>query len=70
MTIIPKNYLLRNKATKLCALITAVAEYARYYGGSDTDDDSETMSAESRRKSAQMDFVDFDELEVTRQITV
>ncbi|KAF7372320.1 hypothetical protein MVEN_00092200 [Mycena venus] len=58
MTVIPKNYLLRNKAAKLDALLLAVSEYLEYTSRESENDDSITLGANSRRNSAQM--LDFD----------
>ncbi|KAJ7906543.1 hypothetical protein B0H13DRAFT_1880519 [Mycena leptocephala] len=74
MTVIPKNYLLRNKAAKLRALLNAVAEHLTNLGHGSDIDDSDTLGASSRRKSAQMlDVLELDELEndaIGREIKV
>ncbi|KAJ7495720.1 hypothetical protein B0H11DRAFT_1910470 [Mycena galericulata] len=60
MTVLPRNYRLKNKATKLSALRAAIAEHLGNKR-EDSDMDGDTLVPSSRRQSAQM--LDFDELE-------
>ncbi|KAJ7897452.1 hypothetical protein B0H13DRAFT_1884650 [Mycena leptocephala] len=63
MTVIPRNYRLKNKAAKLGALRIAVAEHLRNMRQGSDMDGSDTLEADSRRQSAQMlDVMGFDEL--------
>ncbi|KAJ7869688.1 hypothetical protein B0H13DRAFT_1896578 [Mycena leptocephala] len=63
MTVIPRNYRLKNKASKLCALRIAVSEYSgRIHQGSDMGD-SDTLVPGSRRHSAKMLDLALDELQ-------
>jgi hypothetical protein len=62
MTVIPRNYRLKNKASKLRALRIAVAEHLRsMHQGSDMGD-SDTLVPGSRRHSAKTLDLAFDEL--------
>jgi hypothetical protein len=66
MTIIPRNYRLKNKASKLYALRIAVSEYSRHiHQGSDMGvGDSDTLVPGSRRHSAKMLDLALDELQL------
>ncbi|KAJ7488645.1 hypothetical protein B0H11DRAFT_1912797 [Mycena galericulata] len=64
ITVIPRNYRLKNKAAKLHALRIAVAEHLRNMRQGLDMDGSDTLGPGSRRQSAQMlDVMEFDELE-------
>ncbi|KAJ7879457.1 hypothetical protein B0H13DRAFT_1892195 [Mycena leptocephala] len=58
MVVLPQNYRLKNKATKLSALRAAIAEHLRNKR-KDSDMDGDTLVLGSRRQSAQM--LDFDD---------
>ncbi|KAJ6572954.1 hypothetical protein B0H10DRAFT_1964281 [Mycena sp. CBHHK59/15] len=63
MTVIPRNYRLKNKASKLHALRIAVAEHlGSMHQGSDMGE-SDTLVPGSRRHSAKMLDLAFDELQ-------
>ncbi|KAJ7838711.1 hypothetical protein B0H13DRAFT_1911617 [Mycena leptocephala] len=63
MTVIPRNYRLKNKPSKLRALRIAVAEHLRsMHQGSDMGD-SDTLVPGSRRHSTKMLDLAFDELQ-------
>ncbi|KAJ7936589.1 hypothetical protein B0H13DRAFT_1853326 [Mycena leptocephala] len=67
MTLIPRNYRLKNKAAKLRALRIAIAEHLRSMRQGSDMDGSDTLGAGSRRQYVQMlDVMGFDELELEK----